>query len=195
MALVFVFTSTKAHNPNTTSVVFSPINGIWMAQFTISQEGANNALAQFYSDKNFKNISEAAYKKMYVEYIKKKFTLLVDGNIVLFDSGGIKLGSHQTNIKFLLPDFPKEFKTVELNFPLFEENKEQNTVVKFELEKKTIRKILNHHNEFNLLFENNEKEFVEKDSSNTVLKYSLFGLFILSITGIILYFVKRKSYN
>ena len=132
---------------------------------------------------------------MYVEYIKKKVTLLVDGNIVLFDSGGIKLGSHQTNIKFLLPDFPKEFKTVELNFPLFEENKEQNTVVKFELEKKTIRKILNHHNEFNLLFENNEKEFVEKDSSNTVLKYSLFGLFILSITGIILYFVKRKSYN
>ena len=47
MALVFVFTSTKAHNPNTTSVVFSPINGIWVAQFTISQEGANKALAQF----------------------------------------------------------------------------------------------------------------------------------------------------
>ena len=50
IVLAFVFTTARAHNPNTCSVVFRPSNGVWMAQFTISHEVANVALNQFYKD-------------------------------------------------------------------------------------------------------------------------------------------------
>ena len=42
--LTFANISLKAHNPNTASAVISRINGVWLVELKISQEGADYAL-------------------------------------------------------------------------------------------------------------------------------------------------------
>ena len=105
IALVFISINASAHNPNTASVVISPINGVWVAQFTISQEGANYALNSYYSDKDLNSIEVAKYKELYIDYLRKKISLIVDDTKISLSSSGIKLGNHQTDIKLLLPNF------------------------------------------------------------------------------------------
>ena len=143
IALAFISINASAHNPNTASIVISPINGVWVAQLTISQEGASYVLTSYYADKDLNSIEVAEYKELYIDYLRKKISLIVDNKNIKLSSAGIKLGNHQTDIKFLLPDFPKNYKIVQLNLPIFTENKQQHTVVKIVEKEKSIRKVLN----------------------------------------------------
>jgi hypothetical protein len=163
IALIFISINVSAHNPNTASVIISPINGAWVARFTISQQGANHALNIYYADKDLSSISSTEYKELYIEYLRKKIVLLIDNKEIALSSGGIKLGDHQTDIKFLLPDFPVNYNTIQLKLPMFDENKQQNTVVKFIENNKSFRKILNHKAGFSVNFKNTETAFVENN--------------------------------
>ena len=179
IALTFISNNVSAHNPNTASVVISPLNNVWVAQFTISQEGANYALYNYYTGKDLKSLSEKEYKELYIDYIKKKIALVVDDQKIELSSGGIKLGNHQTDIKFLIPDFPKEYHYVNLKLSIFDENREQNTVVKFVEQDKSYRKILNHSNKFKMCFENNITEFIGIDDNETNYTKPLYFVILL----------------
>lgn len=146
------FTSVKAHNPNTTAVVFTPENGVWMINITISQQGANQALANYYQNIDFSKISSKEYKKLYIDYLQRNIDLNIDGKLIKTAAGVIKLGNHQTNVKLTLPDFPVSFQKLSLMFAIFKENKGQNTIVRFKYDNTSIRKILNHKNNFQMQF-------------------------------------------
>ena len=103
-ALMLATVSVKAHNPNTTSVVISPVNGVYSVHYVISQEGANYALAEYYTGQDLQSISSDEYKEKYIDYLKKHFQLKIDGKLIPIGSGGIKLGNHQTDIRFFAPE-------------------------------------------------------------------------------------------
>lgn len=193
IALAFAFINAKAHNPNATSVVISSIKGVWVVQFTISQQGANVALHQFYKNKNLANISVEEYKKLYVKYIKEHCTLTIDGKKIPLASGGIKLGNHQTDIKFLLPNFPEKYQNFELKLNVFEENKEQNIVVKLVDGEKTFRKILNHKNQFTMHLKQTKESIVEyKKNQNKTPNIIYFSLVIFLVIIAMLWWLKIK---
>lgn len=195
IALTFISISVSAHNPNTASVVISPINGVWVAQFTISQEGANYALKLYYADKDLSSISETDYKKLYIDYLRKKIALVVDSKKITLSSGGIKLGNHQTDIKLLLPDFPRNYNVVDLRIPMFEENGQQNTVVKFLDNTKSIRKVMNQSNEFGISFKNSDTGFIENKNSEIKSKkiISVISVVLLIVATGIYFFTKRSK--
>ena len=193
IALAFISISVSAHNPNTASVVIRPINGAWVAQFTISQQGANHALNIYYADKDLSSLSSAEYKELYIAYLRKKIVLIVDNKKIVLSSGGIKLGDHQTDIKFLLPDFPINYNVVDLKMPMFEENGEQNTVVKFLDDKKSIRKVMNQSNEFGMRFENSDTEFIKNKNSEIKSMKIPYVLLALLLIGIGVYFFKKRN--
>ncbi|NQX84667.1 MAG: hypothetical protein HRT67_01880 [Flavobacteriaceae bacterium] len=194
VALVSISMDTSAHNPNTASVVFSPTNGVWVAQFTISQEGASYALNKYYTDTDLSSIDADTYKTLYIDYLRKKMRLMVDNQEVKFSSAGIKLGGHQTDIKFLLPDFPKNYKEVYLKLPIFEENEGQHTVVKFVTNTKSIRKVMSRSNSYDMHFENNDTEFIGIGASKSEYSKTIFG-FILSILIFLGIYISRKRYK
>lgn len=189
--LVFTFVTAKAHNPNTTSVVFSPINGIWTVHLLISQEGANYALNQYYSQIDLPNQPVDRYKELYMDYIKSHIQLKLDDKKMPLGSGGIKLGNHQTDIRFLLSSFPNKYETVELNLSVFKENENQNTVVRFIDGDKEFRKVLNLKNGFTFSFENTPTGFIGKQDEEKANYY----YFIIPVFGIllILYLLKRRT--
>ncbi|AFM03451.1 hypothetical protein Fleli_1004 [Bernardetia litoralis DSM 6794] len=194
MILILTFVSAKAHNPNTASIVVSPINGFWIMQFAFSQESANAALTQFYPTQNLKDISVEEYKKLYIDYVKNKTSLKVDGQKIELSSGEIKLGNHQTDMKFLLPTFPKDYKEVQIKLSVFEENEEQNTALKFVENDKSIRKVINHQNEFSFSFQNKDNKFIEVvqevETKNPYFLYIYIGFGVLLFVGLI-FLVRR----
>lgn len=193
IALVLVFSSAKAHNPNTTSVVISPQKGIWTAHFVISQEGANYALARYHPDTDFSSLSMDDYKKYYIDYIKAHTKLSVDGNEIALGSGGIKLGNHQTDIQLLIPSFPKAFTSVDLNLSIFEENEQQHTVVRFKDGDKEFRKVLSKKNEFSLKFKHAEGAFEERiNSDKDSGLFYLAGFVFVLMTGVL---IGSKTYQ
>lgn len=194
LALIFISINVSAHNPNTASVIISPINGVWVVQFTISQQGANYALNNYYNNKDLNSIEIKEYKELYINYLRNKLSLIVDNKQIKLSSAGIKLGDHQTDIKFLLSDFPLNYSLVKLKLPIFEENKQQNTVVRFLENNKTIRKVMNKSNGFEMSFENSNNEFimisVDENKDNKVIYFVLITILIL---GVGLYFFKIRN--
>ena len=195
IALAFISINACAHNPNTASIVISPINGVWVAQLTISQEGASYVLTSYYADKDLNSIEVAEYKELYIDYLRKKISLIVDNKNIKLSSAGIKLGNHQTDIKFLLPDFPKNYKIVQLNLPIFTENKQQHTVVKIVEKEKSIRKVLNNSSGFKMRFENNDTEFIAiPDNLSKIKKITYAAIaFLLMVIGVYIYRIRNKT--
>lgn len=191
--MAFVFANANAHNPNTASVVISPVKGIWMVQYTISQQGANYALNKHFKNTDLHNLSLKKYKELYIKYIKEHTSLWVDEQKTELASGGIRLGNHQTDMKFLIPNFPKNYEKVKLQLNIFDENDNQNTVVKFVEQNKSFRKVLNHENNFTLTFQNTGTAYVG-DSDNEINKqiYYLLGFTFLAIATII-FFQRKKA--
>ena len=182
----------SAHNPNTTAVTFRPENGIWTAHFVISQQGANYALATYYATRDLGEVSIEEYKKLYLDYVKAHCQLIVDGTPVHFGSAGIRLGSHQTDIRLLIEDFPATFHQVELTLNAFEENENQHTVARFQNQAKDFRKVLSRKNGFSTRFENREEAFVAYQAKvSSRPGYYRFGLIILFL-GVALYQLGRK---
>lgn len=184
--LMLATISVHAHNPNTTSVVISPVNGVYSMHYAISQEGANYALAEYYSGKDLKSLSSDEYKEKYIDYIKEHVQLNIDGKLIPLGSGGIKLGNHQTDVRFLLPDYPADYKTVEMTLDLFRQNENQNTVVRFIEGDKSFRKVLNAKNGFNFQFENTKEGFVGiQDKEKMSFWYYLIPLLAIVIFALL----------
>ncbi len=190
MTLAMITFMANAHNPNSTFVVFSPNNGIWTAHFMIAQEGANISLAEFYKGQNLSELPLDQYKKKYIDYIKSKFRLEIDGKNIPLSSGGIKLGNHQTDIRFLLNEFPQNYEKVYLKMPLFEENEYQNTIVRFLEGSKKFRKVLKPGNNFEMDFVHQNNQYLGAHEEEVNLKYPIFiGGFIL-LLGLAAWFLK-----
>lgn len=190
---MLISVSVKAHNPKTTSVVISPENGVYTVHYVISQEGANYALAEFYSGQDLQSLSAGEYKELYIDYLKEHFQLIIDGEIVPLGSGGIKLGNHQTDVRFLLPSYPTDYKTVQLRLDVFKQNENQNTVVHFLEGDKSFRKVLNAKNGFSFQFENTAKGFLGKQEEKPLnFWYYVIPLFIVVLLTMLV-LKKRKT--
>lgn len=185
--------SVTAHNPNTTSVVISPVNGVYSVHYVISQEGANYALAKYYAGQDLQSISSDEYKEKYLDYLKKHFQLKIDGELIPIGSGGIKFGNHQTDVRFLLPNYPTDYKTVEMTLDVFKQNENQNTVVRFLEGKNSFRKVLNAKNGFSFQFENTADGFIGKqDTGRLSFWYYVIPLFVLVLLTLLI-LKKRKT--
>ncbi len=194
VALVFAVCNANAHNPETASVYVKPINGIWVMQLSFSQTGVHNALTKSYTDIDWNTISTNEYKTKFISYLKEHLDLDVDGQHIAITSGGIKLGSHQTDVKLLLPDFPNEFKSVTANFDILNENSNQNTVVSFQNGEKSVRKILNNKNGFLISFDNSVQGFNLIDNKTKSKFNYLYVIFIVGVIclGVYSLFIYRK---
>ena len=186
----------EAHNRNTTTVLFTPLNGIWTARFAISTEGAEYAMAQFYKDIDLKLLPPEEYKRLLINYIKHHTQLYVDGTGVDFGSGSIKLDDHKIEVRLLLPTFPKSFTKLQLVMTVFEENERQNTIVRFRNAEKSALQELNHHDGFSLnLIDTAEGFEITQDMEMSAAPYYILAAILLMACVLVLYrrAIKRQA--
>lgn len=160
------FIQLKAHDINTASVTLSPLNGVWTVHFSFAQAGVDYSLSKYLGNNSLDTLNAAIYKEYLADYIKSHFNLVIDNKSIPIGSGGIKLGNHQTDIRFFLPSFPKQYNRIFLSIPLFEENPNQHTIVKIKDGLLEGRKILKHTNNFEWELIHDRDRLREKKKSN-----------------------------
>lgn len=119
-----------------------------MLTISLSQSGVNHLLSAKLGADEYASINAAELEKQLANYITANFALTIDGQVVKPDKGGIKLGSHQTDLKFVLPPLPKDTKDIEIYIPAFQETENHQTIFSYFINGKTDHVILSARNDF-----------------------------------------------
>lgn len=146
--LVVSLQTIKAHNPLSAMYYLEVKEDINILNISLSQTGLNEALKKHYKNVDFNKLSGIEYKKLSVKYIKDNFYLKINNNEVTLQDGGIKLGSHQTDLKFVLRELPKTFKILTVKINAFIENKNHQSIFSLRLNGKTSKIILSQNNNY-----------------------------------------------
>lgn len=123
---VVVYTA-AAHNPLTAKMelVAAKDEGAIISVF-LSQDGLHGAL-EHNSQETLSSLDVEAYKRLAVQYVKQHISIHADGTKLVLGQGGIRLGSHQTDLRFAIDNYPASTKVLELNVPAFSENEGHHT--------------------------------------------------------------------
>lgn len=150
--------SALAHNPLSAMYYLEVKDNLGILNISLSQAGFQEALNKHYPDTEFDRLSEAEYKQLAVAYVKDNFYLRVNGNRIDLLNGGLKLGSHQTNLKFITSALPKDFSTLDITISAFKENEHHQTILSWSLHGETDKVILTENNDYSasIRFEDNK---------------------------------------
>lgn len=127
--ILLISTSVVAHNPLIASFTISQQNGIWMLDINLAQVGAHEAMKVHYTNLNLDEMGEKEYKELMVAYIKKTCKMKFNGKEVALGEGGIKLGNHETSLRFVLKGIEEIPNSMELKVLCFSENEGQQNIV------------------------------------------------------------------
>lgn len=108
-----------AHNAKIATFTLRDTGAGWLVEMNFAQAGVDAAMVEIYGVEKLRSIDKNVYQNLIVDYVKTNFHLTVNGHQIKLGSGGIMLGSHQTDLKFVLPDMPVQPEHAEIYLPLF----------------------------------------------------------------------------
>tara|TARA_R110002051_G_scaffold137916_2_gene210555 strand:- start:58632 stop:59273 length:642 start_codon:yes stop_codon:yes gene_type:complete len=114
-----------AHNPNQASIKLIIQDKGAFVDFTMSQFGIEQVLLKKNPNLDLKTISEIELKQLIINEVKEQIKINTNGKSLVLGTGVIKLGSHESNLKFLVNNLPINLKTIEVNAHCFQENENQ----------------------------------------------------------------------
>lgn len=157
-----------AHNPQQSSFKLIISEPVSFLTISLSQYGVEQALIKKHPDLDISTIEIKKLKELLVKHLKENIKLFANNEqLVQIGKGVIKLGSHQTDLKFQLTNFPEELKYLEVNAPCFQENEKQNNFFTVVYKGLNTRAKLSRENNFTSQFIFNENE-ISVNSKNSL---------------------------
>lgn len=108
----------------------------------------NKVLIEKLGEEAFNKLDQQELKEQLFQYIKDNFILSIDDEKVQLMEGGIKLGSHQTDLKFIIPRLSEELKIMEISIPAFKQNRSHQTIFSYNINGSIDHLILNQDNNY-----------------------------------------------
>lgn len=103
---------------------------------------------------NLNDYSDKEIKEAMIQYFKKNIDIKIDNWIdVVLDKGGIKYGSHSSEVIFLLKGFKEGWSSLNVEIKAFKENKKQSNLIRVIDSTGTYKAFLNSKNYFKKGFE------------------------------------------
>lgn len=148
LVLLVSIQTIHAHNPLSALFYLEANDHMSILTISLSQAGLNEALKKQNSEVILEELSSTTYKELAVKYVKENFDVRINGTNIQLLEGGIKLGNHETGMKFITSELPKTFETVNVNIKAFSENDHHQSVFSLLLNGKTSKIILNQSNNY-----------------------------------------------
>jgi hypothetical protein len=186
IGLMFLFSPffLLGHNPLSARYQLDAGENSSLLTINLSQSGLNQAMIKEYSKIQLDSLDEKEYKELIVEYIKSNFSLTIDQEELPIETGGIKLGDHQTDLKFVLAPILKNVKRIDINISAFKKNKEHQTIFFYHIYDKQDHVVLDPENNYKTAI-----QLIETPGqSNKWIRLSIIGVGLIIAT---LYFRKR----
>ena len=124
---------TFGHNPLSARYYLEANEQVSLLTVNLSRDGINQALIKQYGSDRLQAFSKNELEKVIVDYIKRHFNLSYDDINITLSEGGIKLGSHQTDLKFVLPPILNNFDKMTIAIQAFKENKNHQTIFSYNI--------------------------------------------------------------
>lgn len=136
------------HNPLSASYYLKVGPQASILHINLSQVGLEQALLQKHGAAALKDLDPKQWKELIVAYVKSNFHLTMDRQAISLEEGGIKLGSHQTDLKFVLPPWPQAVQEIKVHIPAFQENDYHQSIFSYDLAGKKDKVILGPNNDY-----------------------------------------------
>jgi hypothetical protein len=183
---IFLF----AHNPLSSKYYLEHNEKGSFLSVYLSQTGANQALIKKYGQETIQQKSTLEYKELLVDYIKANFNLSINNEKIALLDGGIKLGNHQTDLKFILSSFPKKIESIKINILAFQENEKHQTIFSYNLYGLVDKAILSDKNDYSAHISLNKQE---EGITMTFIGLLVGALTVLLILGLLFLSKRAKS--
>lgn len=146
LLIVGGFSTVAAHNPLSARYHFEA--GSLASELTInlSQDGINNTLLQHHERQLLEELPRKAFEELIVAYVKDNINLSINGLSIVLGQGGIKLGDHQTDLRFVLPAFTEPIDEIDIDISAFRENDHHQTIFSYAVDGETGHVILQEDN-------------------------------------------------
>lgn len=168
IAIALVGSSAMAHNPLTAKFELNTNSEAGAAILNIytSQTGVHEAMIKYYTATDFASIEATEYKKLLVQYLKKHISIHADNTLLEVGEGGIKLGNHQTDLKFLIENYPSEVQELKVEINAFQENENHHSAFWWKTKNGKSKLILSDKNNFQGLLNNTSQNHAYSWNSN-----------------------------
>ncbi|MUU78418.1 hypothetical protein [Winogradskyella endarachnes] len=196
---LFLFQSVAfAHNPQQSSFKLFLTENNNILEISLSQYGIEQAFLKKYPELDLSSIEPNKFKELLIKYLKENILIFANDQQLNFGAGIIKLGSHQTDLKFRinnLKDTPREIKVKAI---CFQENEKQNNFFTIAYKGLNARAKLYNKNNFKAKFIINESnievlDIIEKQKNTT--PYWVLAIVFAVILSVILIFRKTSKFN
>ena len=184
-----------AHNPNQASIKLVIQEKGAFIDFNMSQYGIEQVLLKKNPNLDLKTISKKELQELIINEVKKKIELTSNGKTVDLGTGVIRLGNHETNLKFLIENLPKNIEFIDVKANCFQENENQTNFFTILFKDKNARAKLFKKNNYQSKFIFNQDEIIVSDKLQTYNRNSSKILMIIALTIIcfvIIYFLVKK---
>lgn len=155
-----------AHNTQQSSFKFFLSDNDSFIEIILSQYGIEQALVKKYPDLNLKLIKAKDFKEILVQHLKQNISISENGKPLNIGSGLIKMGSHQTNVKFKVDNIKDSPEFLDIKASCFQENEKQNNIFTVEYNGLSARAKLNKENMF-------QAKYIFNESSIEVMRFQV----------------------
>ena len=157
----------QAHNAEIATFTIHQKGAMYMLKIDLAQLGVDGAMAQLHPDLDLENIDLNIYKELIIKYLKQSISISsINGEKIKLGEGGIKLGAHQTSLKFVLEGFPKVANGLEVTIDSFSKNANQNNILRLLINGEKRKYFLKKTNDFstNILYKTTAHQSKENKS-------------------------------
>ena len=163
-----------AHNPLQSSLKLSIYEQSGILEVNLAQYGVEQALVKKYPDLNLKSTTPKDFKELLINYLKENILISVNGQQLKIGKGAIKLGNHQTDLKFQLDNIPEDPKCMDVDIHCFQENEKQQNFFKIAYKGLNVREKLTKENDFKAKFTITESEILINNKTESLRNDSMF---------------------
>lgn len=155
----------NAHNPLQSSINLKLYEHNGILEINLAQYGVEQALLKKYPDLEIASMPSNDFKEVLINYLKESILIKINDQDLIIGKGVIKLGSHQTDLKFQIDNVPESPEFVHVNAHCFQENEKQQNFFKIEHKGIKAKKKLNHANNFSIQFTIADSQILEAGNS------------------------------
>ena len=195
-------TNLEAHNPLTAKFELrASLEEGALLYVYLTQVSVHYALRKQHPDLDFDQVNADEYKRMVVQYLRAHIVLVADNIPLELGYGAIKLGSHQTDLRFYIENYPGQVEKLEVHLNAFQENGHQQTVFWWYTPEESSKVVLSAENGFREVFDTAEEmraadlSSVATTEQKLTLHWKMAIAFSLLVMLIFVFVKSRFSYQ
>lgn len=173
-----------AHNALSARYFLEATNQGSLLTINLSQTEVNHVMMLRFDKDYLEKLSLKEWKELVVNYIKEGFVLKIDGKKIELGKGGIRLGDHQTDLKFVLNPISEHTKNIFVHITSFQENRDHQTIFVYKIGSKKNKVILSKRNQYK------SKISLKETKQSPLLWLGLLLWFTSTIYGVYWFFIR-----